>query len=269
MQGMDSLPTEGVVRYGTHEGVATITLHRPDRLNAWNRQMSAAFADALDTAERDHETRAIVLTGAGRGFCAGADLDVLNQRGGGANVVGDDPRAQPARLLSIAKPVIGAVNGGAAGLGFVLAMMCDVRFAAAGAKLTAAFSRRGLIAEYGISWMLPRLVGPARALDLLLSSRVVIAEDALTLGLVNAVVPPDQVLERAQAYAADLAANCSPSSLAVIKRQVLDHLDAPLSDALEESQELMEASLDGPDAKEGVASYLERRAPRFAPPRHG
>jgi enoyl-CoA hydratase/carnithine racemase len=178
-------------------------------------------------------------------------------------VVGEEVQLYPSQMLEVPKPVIAAVNGPAAGLGFVVALMADLRFAAAGAKLTTSFVRRGLIAEYASSWMLPRLVGPARALDLLLSGRVVLAEEALQLGLVNRVAAADSLLEETRAYARDLAANCSPRSLAVIKAQVYRDLHSGLAEALERSLREMESSLETDDFKEGVASYVEQRPPRF------
>jgi enoyl-CoA hydratase/carnithine racemase len=168
-------------------------------------------------------------------------------------------------MLEIPKPIIGAVNGACAGYGLVIALMCDIRFAAAGAKFTSAFVRRGLIAEYGISWLLPRLTGVARALDILLSGRVLLAEEAGEMGLVNRVVAPESVVADAQAYARELAENCSPASMAVIKRQVYGHLDAELGVALEDALRLMERSLTTDDFREGVASYVEQRRPRFGP----
>src|SRR5436190_1806261 len=157
------------------------------------------------------------------------------------------------------------LNGPCAGIGLVQALMCDIRFAAEGAKLTTAFSRRGLVAEHGISWILPRLVGPARALDLLLSGRVVLAEEAAALGVVNRVLAPDELLDHSLAYAKDLAANCSPASMAAMKRQVYADLERGLEPALSEANRLMADSLVAPDFKEGVASFVERREPRFAP----
>jgi enoyl-CoA hydratase/carnithine racemase len=253
-----------VVRYEAAGGVATVTLNRPDRLNAWTREMSAQYFAALERAAADPAVRAIVVTGAGRGFCAGADMDLLQAIGGGEAVVGE-VRWVPSRMLEIPKPIIGAVNGACAGYGMVIALMCDIRFAAAGAKFTSAFARRGLIAEYGISWLIPRLTGAARALDVLLSGRVFLAEEALEMGLVNRLVAPEAVLADAQAYGRDLAENCSPTSMAVIKRQVYGHLDSELGAALEESLRLMDQSLTGDDFREGVASYVEQRPPRFRP----
>src|SRR5947199_2277780 len=234
---------EQVVLYETSEGVATITLNRPARLNAWNGPMEIAYFDYLEEAAADPDVRVIVLTGAGRGFCAGADMDELNSVAGGgleasAAEAAQDPRPQTFPL-SIPKPIIAAINGPCAGLGFVHALMCDLRFAAAGAKLTTAFSRRGLVAEHGISWILPRVVGPSHALDLLLSGRIVLAEEAKEMGLVNRVVEPERLMDETIAYARDLAVNCSPASMATMKRQVYDDLTRELNDAVGRANDLM------------------------------
>lgn len=254
-----------VVLKTVEEGVALITLNRPERLNAWTAEMGHAYFDALEECAASTQVRAIVVTGAGRGFCAGADMQELKALGEGdleaVSVVPDDrPQTFP---LSISKPIVAAINGACAGLGLVQALMCDIRFAAAGAKLTTAFSRRGLVAEHGISWMLPRLVGPARALDLLLSGRVVLGEEAAALGLVNRVVEPESLLEQTLAYARELAVASSPASMATMKRQVYADLTRELPDALEEANRLMGESFTAPDFVEGVASFLERREPRF------
>ena len=172
------------------------------------------------------------------------------------------PRSLP---LTVRKPLIAAVNGPAAGLGLVEALYCDVRFCVPGAKLTTAFARRGLIAEYGMSWLLPRLVGTSRALDLLISARVVLGDEALAIGLVDRLVEPGELVEAAVAYAADLAANCSPTSMAIVKRQVFDGLDRTFSESFAESERLIAESFERPDAAEGVASYLEKRLPAFPP----
>src|SRR6202007_1348651 len=164
-----------------------------------------------------------------KGFCAGADMQQLQQlSGASAAAVGANGRARVERRpqttpLTVPKPIIAAINGPCAGIGLVQALMCDIRFAAEGAKLTTAFARRGLVAEHGSSWMLPRLIGPARALDLLLSGRVVLAEEALAMGLVNRVLERDALVSAVMDYAKDLAANCSPSAMAAIKHQVYHH----------------------------------------------
>ena len=258
------ISTEPVL-YAVDAGVATITLNRPERLNAWTREMGAAYSDALARATADAEVRAVVVTGAGRGFCAGADMSLLESIGGGAAVVGEERRVLPTETLAVPKPVIAAINGACAGLGLVIALCADIRFAARGAKFTSAFARRGLIAEYGSSWLLPRLIGTARALDVLLSARVFPAEEALEMGLVNRVVEPEAVVGAATEYARDLAANCPPGAMAVIKREVYDHLQVDLETALAESLRLMEESLATDDFREGVAAYVEQRPPRFKP----
>ncbi len=245
-------------------GIAIITLNRPERLNAWNGELAGRYFELLDQCAADSDVKVIVVTGAGRGFCAGADMDTLqgigNTSGGAESAAGG--RAQHF-TTSIPKPVIAAVNGACAGIGMVQALMCDVRFAAAGAKFTTAFARRGLIAEYGMSWVLPRLVGTANALDLLMSGRVILAEEAVTMGLVNEVVPPEHLLDRTLEYAADLAVNSSPTSMAVMKRQVYADATRGLAEATDDAVELMKASLRRPDFKEGVASFMQKRPPQF------
>jgi enoyl-CoA hydratase/carnithine racemase len=262
----DENALEEAVLYEVIDQIAIITLNRPERLNAWNGALGAGYFAALDRAEADPDVRVIVVTGAGRGFCAGADMDVLQGIGGGSSNAGAAAAGpKNTHAMTLSKPVIAAVNGAAAGLGFVHALACDIRFAAAGAKFTTSFARRGLIAEHGLSWTLPRLVGQAVALDLLLSGRIVLAEEAKEMGLVNQVFPPDELMEQTMAYARDLAINCSPASMAVMKRQVYTHPQMDMDEALAESNSLMVASLRQTDFKEGVASFLEKRAPSFAP----
>ncbi len=255
-----------VVLYETDDSVAIITLNRPERLNAWTGELGTGYFDALDRAAADPDVRAIVVTGAGRGFCAGADMDDLQGISTGRREGSDAPRLREERhdyALSIPKPVVAAVNGACAGLGFVHAMMCDVRFAAEGAKFTSAFVRRGLIAEHGVAWMLPRVVGPSNALDILMSGRVFLAEEAKEMGVVSRVVPADELLEAAISYARDLGRFSAPWSMAQIKRQVWGQLDMERSEALDESNALMRESLRRPDFKEGVQSFVEQRDPNF------
>jgi enoyl-CoA hydratase/carnithine racemase len=256
-----------VVQMQVEDGVALMTLNRPDRLNAWTTEMEHAYFAMLEQCADDEQVRAIVVTGAGRGFCAGADMQELQALGDGtldASEAAARERRPQSYPLSIHKPIIAAVNGACAGIGLVQALMCDLRFAAEGAKLTTAFARRGLVAEHGISWLLPRLVGTANALDLLLSGRVVFAEEAQTLGLVNRVFAPDRLLEATMDYAHELVVNCSPASMATMKRQLYADLDHTLPDALAEADRLMLASFTAPDFVEGVTSFVERRDPRFA-----
>jgi enoyl-CoA hydratase/carnithine racemase len=257
-----------VVQRQVRDGVALLTLNRPDRLNAWTAEMERVYFGMLEECAQAQEVRVIVVTGAGRGFCAGADMHDLQALGDGqvdVDVEAALERRPQIFPLSIGKPIIAAINGACAGIGLVQALMCDVRFAADEAKLTTAFARRGLVAEHGISWILPRLIGPARALDLLLSGRVVLAEEAQGLGLVNRVLPPETLLEGTLDYARELVVNCSPASMATMKRQVYADLDRALPDALAEADRLMLESFTAPDFVEGVTSFLERRDPRFAP----
>ena len=244
-------------------GVMVITLNRPERMNAWNNELEDLYFALLDEAEDDPDIRAVVVTGAGRAFCAGADmanLQKIDQAAGRS--VRPRSRAYP-RTLDI--PLIAAINGAAAGLGLVEALCCDVRFCTPEAKLTTSFARRGLIAEYGLSWMLPRLVGVGNAFDLALSGRVVRGEEALAMGLVDRLVVKELLLEEAVTYARDLAENCSPLSMAIIKRQLRAHMDVDFQTALEQSDQLMLGSFDTPDVKEGVSSYVEKRPPAFPP----
>lgn len=257
------------VLYEVDDGVAVVTLHRPERLNAWTGELGTGYFDALDRAGADPDVGAIVVTGAGRGFCAGADMDNLQGISSGGGERGEDaPRLRNERhdyALTIPKPVVAAINGACAGLGFVHAMMCDVRFAAEGAKFTSAFARRGLIAEHGVAWMLPRVVGPSHALDILMSGRVFLASEAKEMGVVSKVVPRDELLAAAVSYARDLGRYSAPWSMAQIKRQVWGQLDQARSDALEESNALMRESLRRTDFKEGVQSFVEQRDPNFEP----
>jgi enoyl-CoA hydratase/carnithine racemase len=274
--------------YEVAKRVATITLNRPDKLNAWTAVMEQEVRAAMAEAERDENVRVIVLTGAGRGFCAGADMSLLStvatkgldaaQRaqavqagadsgsssgsgeGGGARA---DFRKKYSYFPALSKPVIAAINGPAVGLGLVIALYCDLRFASDAARFSTAFARRGLIAEYGMAWMLPRLVGHANALDLLFSARLIDAAEALRMGLANQVFPQEAFQEKVREHAAELAANVSPRSLRVIKRQVYDAMFQTLGEAFEIAEREMLESLQCEDFKEGVAHFVEKRAPAF------
>jgi enoyl-CoA hydratase/carnithine racemase len=255
-------PASDLVLAERRGAVLLLTLNRPDRLNAWNDGLETRYFEHLDAAEADPEVRAIVLTGAGRGFCAGADMDILS--GGEDSAI--EARSRPRNFpMTLRKPLIAAINGAAAGLGLVEALYCDYRFCAPAAKLTTAFVRRGLIAEYGSAWLLPRLVGASRALDLLMSGRVVLGEEAAKIGLVDQLVEPEALVETAVAYAADLAANCSPTSMAIIKAQVMRALDQTFEESFVDSERLIAESFERPDVREGVDSYLEKRPPNFPP----
>jgi enoyl-CoA hydratase/carnithine racemase len=256
-----------VVLKDVQDGVAVLTLNRPERLNAWTQELERDYFAALAECAASQQVRVIVVTGAGRGFCAGADMQELQTLGeeGVSEEQRNGARTAQTYPLTVPKPIIAAINGPCAGIGLVQALMCDIRFVAEDAKLTTAFARRGLVAEHGISWILPRLVGPARALDLLLSGRVVLGREAAAMGLANAAMPGDQVFERTLAYARDLAVNCSPASMATMKRQVYADLERAVPDALDEADRLMLQSFTAPDFAEGVTSFLERREPHFAP----
>jgi enoyl-CoA hydratase/carnithine racemase len=262
------------ILYDVSDKIATITLHRPDRMNAWTPIMERDVRHAMEAASADDNVRVIVLTGSGRAFCAGADMDALkgldpddikraqslppfdmNRR--------PDWQARYAYYPSTAKPVIGMLNGATAGIGLVHALYCDLRFAADNTVFTTAFSRRGLIAEHGISWMLPRIVGHANALDLLMSARRVQSDEALRIGLVNRLYPPDQLREQTYAYARDLADFVSPSAIGVIKRQLYDVPFQTLAEATLDANREMVVALRGSDFREGVASFMEKRPPRF------
>ena len=257
-----------VVLYEEVDGVALVSLNRPERLNSWTSELGSEYFNALDRAAESADVKAIVVTGAGRGFCSGADMDML--QGIGAR---DGEEETPVELrterhdyaLTIPKPVVAAINGACAGLGFVHAMMCDIRFAAAGAKFTSAFARRGLIAEHGVSYMLPRVVGPSNALDILMSGRVFMAEEAKEMGVVSRVLPPDELVTATVEYARELGRYSAPWSMAQMKNQVWSQLDMARTESLEESNRVMAQSLKRPDFKEGVASFVEKRDPAFEP----
>ncbi len=257
--------------------VATVTLDRPHRLNAWTGRMHTEYRWAINEAEQDPDVRVIVVTGAGRGFCAGADSNALE---GHVDKGGYDPGTPPdladpgygvrpefdhdfAFHFGLTKPVIAAINGPAAGVGFVLACYCDLRFAAAGAKLTTAHGKLHLPAEYGLSWLLPRLIGLTRANDLLLSSRTFLAEEAAAMGLVNAVVPAEDLLEHTYGYAGMLAATVSPGSLAATKRQIYTDQHRDVGASVTEAAVLLRRMMTEPAFAEGVAALTEKRPPRW------
>jgi enoyl-CoA hydratase/carnithine racemase len=254
--------TEGPVLAELRGAVLVLTLNRPEKLNAWGAAMEQRYFDLLDEAEQRPEVRAIVLTGAGRGFCVGADFDDIK-----AVAQSDMTALEHGRPIShpmtISKPLVAAINGPAAGVGLVQALYCDVRVASPTAKLTTAFARRGLIAEYGSAWLLAGLVGRGVALDLLLSARVFLGDEAHSLGLVNQLAEAGTVVDTAFAYATDLAENCSPMSMRVIKRQVHQAMNATFDAAFGEADAEMRESFARPDVQEGVNSYLERRPPAF------
>ena len=265
------------VRYEVRSGVAVITLNRPHRSNAWTGRMAFEYRTAMQAAERDEQVGVIVVTGEGRHFCVGADtraLDRFAETGHYESGV-RDPLPEPGTPghpahgtvfgfpLAVAKPVIAAVNGAVAGVGFVLACFCDIRFGAAGAKWTPSGSKLGLPAEHAISWILPRLIGYGRAAEWLFSSRVVLSEEAHTMGLLHAVHSPEEVLEATLAYARSLIDEAAPSSLVTIKRQLSLDLFRPLAESAEESSRLVEEMIGSDDYRQGIKALIEKRPPGY------
>jgi enoyl-CoA hydratase/carnithine racemase len=269
-----------VTRYAVSDEIATIRLNRPERLNAWTGRMHTEYRALLSRAAADNAVRVIVVTGAGRGFCAGADSRALegHMARGSYDAGVDDDLARPgwgvrqefdadfAYHFGIPKPIIAAINGPAAGIGLVLACYCDLRFAAEGVKLTTSHGRLGLPAEYGLSWLLPRLIGVTRAADLLLSSRIVPAEEAETMGLINRVVTGAELMGFTYDYAHQLATGIAPSSLAATKDQLYRDLHRDVASSINDAETLMEEMMQGPDFAEGVKALTEHRPPHFADP---
>jgi enoyl-CoA hydratase/carnithine racemase len=266
-----------VTRYAVEDGIATITLQRPERLNAWTGRMHHEYRHGLQQAEDDESVRVVVVTGAGRGFCAGADTAALEGHVARGAYDPGTPVDMPAPgygvrpefdanfafQFGLGKPVIAAINGPAAGVGLVIACYADLRFAVPGAKLTTAHGRLNLPAEYGLSWLLPRLVGLTRANDLLLSSRVFLTDEAYEIGLVNALVPPEELLPHTYAYARRMAAEVSPASLRETKRQIYADLHRDVGTSVREADALLEQMMKTADYREAVAAYGEKRPPRW------
>lgn len=268
----------------TQSGIATLTLNRPERLNAWTPALADALRHAVGAAGADRQVRAIVITGAGRGFCAGADMDALDKTADRGRSTGrevlypDDVRfpdapgpeiggLYPGRfgyLYDCPKPVIAAINGPCAGIGLILSLYCDLRFAAEDARFTTAFAARGLVAEHGIAWLLPRLIGEARALDLLFSARKFTGRDAAEIGLVNAAIPADGLMAHVRDVATQLATTSSPRSMAIMKRQVRLAYTQTFAESLKVADREMERSFTSDDFREGVKSFVERRSPQFS-----
>ena len=259
--------TGEIVTMEVEGGVAVISLNRPGKLNAINLEMHGALRSCLAAADRDPEVRAVVLTGTGRGFCVGQDLTEFAGIDRDGFRVDEHVRATYNRLVlqmtGMDLPIIAAVNGVAAGGGFVLAAKCDLRFASVDASFVTIFSKRGLIAEHGLTWLLPRQIGTGDALDLLWSSRRIDAAEAHRVGLVQAVVPADELVDHAIAYVHDLAEHVSPTSLAVTKRLVYGQLGADMAEAFTQADDATWEGVEHPDATEGARAYIERRPPRF------
>jgi enoyl-CoA hydratase/carnithine racemase len=275
--------------YEVQDQIATVTLNRPDRLNAWTPVMEREVRVAMTQATADDAVRVIILTGAGRGFCAGADMSGLNQASqstpksssltnrvatmraeayasgpipGGLEL----PQAfsyRHAYFPTVPKPIIAALNGATAGVGLIVALYADVRFASQAAVFTTAFARRGLVAEHGIDWILPRIVGLPNAIDLLLSARKITAEEALQMGLVNKVFARESFMSEVRAYALELATMVSPRSMRVMKQQLFRAQNLDFGAALHASIPDVVESLGSEDFKEGVAHVVEQRTPNF------
>jgi enoyl-CoA hydratase/carnithine racemase len=262
------------ILYRVDDGVAVITLNRPEKLNAWTGRMHHEVRTAMRGASDDDAVRAIVLTGAGRGFCAGADMNTLQdiQQGTASSNPRDeafDPGSDPnfqkvyTYFPAVPKPIIAAINGACAGIGFVIALYADMRFASDAAVFTTSFARRGLVAEHGASWLLPKLVGMANAADLLFSARKIGGAEAARMGLVNRVIAHDVFEEEVMAYAHMLAHEVSPRSVREMKREIWNGLFQSLGEAIDAANVDMDASFASEDFKEGVAHFLEKRAPAF------
>ena len=255
-------------------------MNRPEALNAFTARMLAEISHAFAAAEQDDRVVGIVLTGAGRGFCPGMDMNALDSMSSGGKGQSDDLsslKASPGDeslgdnfqvtytyLMSVRKPIIAAINGACAGLAFAVATMTDMRIVERNAKFSTAFSQRGLVAEHGVSWTLPRLIGSGNALDLLWSARKFNGEEAKELGLAERLVEDGESRKAAEDYIRGLAANSAPVSMQVIKAQVYRHLNMPLGEAMLETNDLMAVSLEKDDFREGVRSFIERRPPKFS-----
>ena len=257
------------IEYEVRGNAAIITLNRPDKLNALTYHTLKEIRQAIDTSVSDRSVFGIVVTGNGRGFCSGLDAEVLASVTSGSTESTSSGRNEDelpgmfSYLLEVPKPVIAALNGVAAGGGLILAMMSDIRFAAKEAAITTVFLKRGLIAEHGSSWILPRLVGTGRALDLLWASDKVGADEALQLGLVERVTEADNLVDEAVAYIEKLATTSAPAAIAASKRLVYGHLGKNYREALEEAEIIQNEFVARDDAREGAMALIEKRAPNF------
>lgn len=253
---------EAPVLYSVHDGVATLTLNRPERLNAWTPDMEEAYFDRLEQADDDGDVRVIVVTGSGQGFCPGMDSSVLAGRAAAAAPLSD--RRRPMTFpLSIRKMTIASINGACAGIGLIQALCCDVRFAASDARIATAFVRRGLAPEFGVGWLMTRIIGAGRAADLLLSSRTLSGMEAQEIGLVSKGVPAQGLVAEVERYARDVAVHCSPRAIAYAKADLL--LDWNRTRELAEQDALQVTGRDGhrDDFREGIQSLLDKGPPSF------
>ena len=264
--------------YDKSDRIATVTFNRPDRMNAWTPKMGAEMRQAMLDAERDDNIGAIILTGAGRAYCAGADMGGLSEisqgraTAGGAVAAPQDDFAKDARpdyrtpyswMMALKKPVIGAINGACVGLGFTYSLYQDIRIASDKARMGLIFTQRGLAIEHGSSWMLPRIIGVTRAMELAVTGRLVDAQEALAIGLVNRVVPHDKLMETAREVAGHIASKCSPLGVAHAKKLIWNHQFTDLATAIKEDDASMQAMTRSEDFAEGVKAFVEKRPPRF------
>ena len=260
------------------EGIATIWLSRPKRMNAWTGRMHTEYRYLLSRAEQDQGVRGIVVTGRGKGFCVGGDSDALTghiKKGGydsGTSDeiewpgygVSDDFDALFAYHYGLSKPIVAAINGPVAGVGLALACFVDIRFAAPGIKLTTAHGKLNLPAEYGLSWVLPRLVGLGRANDLLLTSRVFYSEEALTMGLVNQLFDSVNIVQQARGYLHEMVRAVSPNSIKQTRWQIYKDLHRDAASSVEDSEKLLKEMMKEQDYQEGVQAFLDKRNPKWS-----
>ena len=261
-----TMTDSALVTRSVADGVAVLTWNRPERNNAWTVAMETEYFRLLQECADDSSVRVIVVTGAGRSFCPGMDAEVLAENARKGTTTDPHLRAPFTLPRSIPKPIIAAINGACAGIGFVAAMNCDLRFASSTAKLTTSFVQRGIMAEHGLAWSLPRAVGVGVALDLLFSGRVIMAPEALELGVVQRVLEPDDLMSSTLEYAKNLARFSSPLAMGVMKRQVYAAQESSHEEARTLALRYWIGMLrEHPDFREGITSYLENRAPNFAP----
>ena len=253
--------------YEVSEHVATITFNRPEKMNTWNAQVASELSEAMLKANTDDEVRAIVLTGAGRAFCAGADLDrggdtFANRDESGGRQSDEGRNTRNVYPNEIDKPVIAAINGAAVGVGMTYPMLCDIRLASEGAKMGFVFTRRGMMPELAAHLIVQRVAGLSNAADILLSGRIFTSEEALEMGIVSKVFPKDQLLEAAHEMAKDYA-NTAPASVAITKHLLWQGLDSSPKKMMEAEGPSFAWLGNQPDAKEGIMSFLEKRAPAW------
>ncbi|MDZ7685977.1 MAG: enoyl-CoA hydratase-related protein [Gammaproteobacteria bacterium] len=265
------------IKVDAADGIATVTLNRPHRMNAWTGRMHTEYREVMKRLDEDSAIRAVIVTGEGRGFCVGADSAALegHVEKGGYDPGTPEPLAEPgygirtefdasfAWHFGLSMPVIAAINGPAAGVGLALACYADLRFASPGVKLTTAHGKLNLPAEFGLSWLLPRMMPLARANDLLLSSRVFLTDEAFELGMVNRLVEPERLVAETRTYVAEMIESVSPGSLATTKRQIYTDLHRDAASAVRESEDLVESMMRESDFAEGVSAFSEKRTPKW------